>query len=95
MSSVRFDESVVMNLIRNPRPKAAVVYHDMWEDPEGTVILMEEHNGTLRQWINPYHMLSDPDWVPIMLGITTCLAAAHAAGLIHGDLKPSNSFFLS
>jgi serine/threonine protein kinase len=86
------DEPLVMNLVQNPRPEASVVYYEKWWDSEGTVIRMEEYNGTLRRWIKPHHSLSDPDWIPIMLGITTRLTAAHAAGLIHKDLKPSNSF---
>ena len=81
----------VMNLIHNPRPEAAVVYHEIWPDQEGTVIRMDEHNGTLRRWIKPHHILSDPDWFPMMLGIVTRLTAAHAAGFVHMDLKPSNS----
>ena len=84
-----------MNLVQNPRPEAAVVYHEVWRDLEGMVIRMDLHDGTLRRWITPYHSLSEPDWIPIMLGIVTRLTAAHAAGLIHTDLKPSNSFPLS
>ena len=53
---------------------------------------IDEHNGTLRRWIKPHHILSDPDWLPIMLGIATRLTAAHVAGFVHMDLKPSNSF---
>jgi serine/threonine protein kinase len=90
-----FNELLVMNLIQNPRPEAAVKYYEVWRDPEGTVIRMDHHNGTLRRWIKPHHILSDPDWIPIMLGIATRLTAAHAAGFVHMDLKPSNSFSMS
>jgi serine/threonine protein kinase len=81
----------VQNLLRYPRPDAAVIYHDVWDDIEGVVILMDEHDATLRKWINPQNFLGDGDWFPIMLGIATRLANAHAMGHIHKDLKPSNS----
>ena len=86
-----FNEHVVRNLWRSPRPDAAVVYHEIWQDPDGVVIRMDQHDCTLRRWIKPHHLLSDPDWFPIMLGITNRLANAHEAGLVHMDLKPTNS----
>lgn len=91
ISSVAYNDLIVLNLRRYPRPDAAVQYHEVWNDPEGIVIRMDEHNGTLRRWIKSYHLLSEYDWFPIMLGIATRLANAHAAGLVHMDLKPSNS----
>lgn len=91
ISSVAYHELTVLNLVQYPRPDAAVRYHEVWMDPEGIVIRMDQHNGTIRRWINSYHTLSQSDWIPIMLGIAARLANAHEAGLVHMDLKPSNS----
>jgi hypothetical protein len=77
--------------MQNPRPDIAVQYRAYWPDPEGEVIVMDEHEGTLRRWITPSTPLYESDWFPIMSGIMIRLAAAHAIGALHTDLKPSNS----
>jgi Protein kinase domain len=93
ISSVMINYNVVMNIVHNPisASGAAVVYHAIWEDVDGIAILMDGHQRALRHWIRHNFQVTELEWLEIMLGIATRLAYAHSRGMIHMDLKPSNS----
>ena len=52
---------------------------------------MDFANFTLRQFITSDNQIGEIEWFKIMYGIVSQLAAAHAQGQVHKDLKPSNS----
>jgi serine/threonine protein kinase len=98
MSLVGVNEGVVRQLLREPIAHAVVVYHQKEHDAEGSFIVMDEHQSTLRETINrifksmhPHLHWGERDCVIILLGILKCLIQVHDRGLVHGDLKPSNS----
>lgn len=93
MSQVQVNMEVVDGIIARPRPDIAVVYRQRWDDPEGLVILMDEHQFSLRRWLTENQVWYQFDWIPIMAGIAIRLAHAHAVGACHMDLKPSNGSF--
>jgi hypothetical protein len=95
MSQVRVDYIVVDGIIQRPRPDIAVVYRQRWDDPEGLVIRMDEHQYSLRRWISDNRVWYRFGWIPIIAGIAYRLAHAHAINEVHKDLKPSNSSFPS
>ena len=80
----------IRHFITNPSFDGSRVYQDAWSDPEGTVLCMDERQGTLRSFISPDNQLSEIDWFQIMFGMASHLADAHAQGQVHKDLKPSN-----
>lgn len=74
-----------------PGIDGSLVYQRCWDDPEGLAILMDFASYTLRNLITPDNQIGETEWYQIMFGIASQLAAAHAQGQIHKDLKPSNS----
>jgi serine/threonine protein kinase len=94
LSQVKPDMEVVDRIIRYPRPDIEVGYRERWDDPEGLVILMDEHQFALRRWISENYVWYQFEWIPVMAGIAIRLAHAHAEGYVHKDLKPSNGSFL-
>lgn len=95
LSQVRVDLDAVDRIIRFPRPDIEVVYRDRWDDMEGVVILMDDHQFALRRWITENQVWYEFDWIPIMAGVAIRLAHAHARNIVHMDLKPSNSLSLT
>lgn len=95
MSLVGIREEVIVQLLREPIPHAVVVYHQKEHHTTGSLIVMDEHQSTLREIIikstYPHLKWNERDCVIIMLGILKCLIQVHDRGLVHGDLKPSNS----
>ncbi len=66
------------------------------EDEELLFSVMEQLEGeTLLSRLERERVLSPPALVPIVEGIAAGLSAAHAHGVIHGDLKPANVFLLA
>lgn len=63
------------------------------DDGERSYTVMELLTGeTLAQRLEREGTLSPIDARPILLGVVEALAAIHAHGVIHGDLKPENLF---
>jgi serine/threonine-protein kinase len=69
---------------------AFVKIHALEHDDNGTFIVMELVRGqTLKQWLQN-HPPNESAALDIIGQLVAAMAAAHAGGLIHGDLKPSN-----
>jgi serine/threonine protein kinase len=92
---VLLDMGMVQHLIDHPQLEMGVDYRRWWPDIEGTVVLMDEYQATLRRWIIPGQPWFEQHWMIVMAGIAMRLAQAHSLNIVHGDLKPSNSFFQS
>lgn len=90
MSSVRMDREMIRALLNSPALDGIVAYKEAWQDEDSVVILMKEHQHTLRRWIGHTLHLTDEEWLEIILGIVTGLENIHRYGP-HKDLKPSNS----
>jgi dienelactone hydrolase len=73
-----------------------VTVHDIGEDPErGTWIAMECLEGeSLRQRL-ARGLLAVPEALRIAVEVARGLAAAHAAGIVHRDVKPANVMITS
>jgi serine/threonine protein kinase len=94
ISSVRIDRGIITSLLAfDQTPDGIVAYKDAWLDEDSVVILMKEHQNTLRRWIGHNFHLTDEEWLAIIFGIVTGLAYFHNSGIPHKDLKPSNSLF--
>lgn len=97
-SLVGVNQGVIRQLLQEPIPHAVVVYHQKLHDADGSFIVMDEHQSTLRDTINrvfksmqPHLDWNERDCVIILISILKCLIQVHDRGLVHGDLKPSNS----
>jgi serine/threonine-protein kinase len=75
---------------RLSHPNVVAIY-DQGED-DGRVYLVMEHvtGTTLRALLRDHGHLSPGQSLDIADGVLTALAAAHAAGLVHRDVKPEN-----
>jgi serine/threonine-protein kinase len=70
-----------------------VAVHDQGTDPDsGLAYLVMEHirGGTLRDLVREQGAQSPARAVALMRPVLRALAAAHAAGLVHRDVKPEN-----
>ena len=70
-----------------------VAVHDQGTDAEtGTAYLVMEHvtGGTLRDVLHEHGALPPARALDLLQPVLTALAAAHAAGLVHRDVKPEN-----
>jgi eukaryotic-like serine/threonine-protein kinase len=76
-------------LARLNHPNVVAVY-DAESSDDGVCIAMEYVEGrTLRQWLREQQR-SLADVLPMIIAVARGLAAAHAAGLVHRDVKPDN-----
>lgn len=68
-----------------------VTVHDCSEPGDETLYLVTElvEGGSLRQWIERGPMLPE-EAALVMLPVARALAAAHALGVVHRDVKPDN-----
>ena len=70
--------------------------YDMGSLPDGSCYLVAEYldGETLRQRINREGRMSPSAALPLVLELLDGLGAAHAAGVVHRDLKPDNVFLV-
>lgn len=81
------DEARLAASLRHP---AFVQIHALEEDGAGASIVMElVHGQTLRQMVGG-RGLPPARVLDIVAQVADAMDAAHAAGLVHGDLKPAN-----
>jgi serine/threonine-protein kinase len=96
-ASLAEDEAFVERFRREAKSAArlshpnVVAIYDQGED-DGRVYLVMEHvtGTTLRALLREHGHLSPGQSLDIADGVLTALAAAHAAGLVHRDVKPEN-----
>lgn len=78
---------------------AVRVLHQAWTDDGAFCIVMELLHGVdLEKYLRNREVLgtrtTPRDLIPILTPIVDTLEAAHAAGILHRDLKPGNVFIL-
>ncbi len=70
---------------------AAVAVYDQSADSGHVFIAMEYVRGrTLRDWLRERGRLTPRETFAVLEPVLAALAAAHAAGLVHRDVKPEN-----
>lgn len=60
------------------------------EEPIPYIVMERVRGGTLQDWIDEEGPLEVERILPIAIQLVQALSAAHASGLIHRDVKPSN-----
>jgi formylglycine-generating enzyme required for sulfatase activity/tRNA A-37 threonylcarbamoyl transferase component Bud32 len=94
------DEATHRRMLREARAACAVIHpnvvqiHDVLELPDGSpVLVMDLLTGEpLRERLNRRKSLSPAETATLMLPVISAVGTAHAAGVIHRDLKPDNIF---
>ncbi|MDQ1711289.1 MAG: eukaryotic-like serine/threonine-protein kinase [Frankiaceae bacterium] len=96
-ASLAEDEAFVERFRREARSAArlshpnVVAIYDQGEDAGRVYLVMEHVTGTtLRALLREHGALSPQQALDVADGVLTALAAAHAAGLVHRDVKPEN-----
>jgi serine/threonine protein kinase len=85
-------EAKICARLENPH---IVSVHDFGEDAEGPFLVMELLRGkTLHDWIVQEGPRPVEIVVQVMRQVLSALAAAHAAGVVHRDVKPANIFLV-
>jgi hypothetical protein len=86
------EEARIMS--RFAHPHIAILYH-LHETGEGGYALEMEHltGGTLDDRLGEGERLPVDEAMSIARDVASALAAAHEAGVIHGDVKPANVLF--
>jgi serine/threonine-protein kinase len=73
---------------------SVVKVHDLHQSPHGPIVTMAYVDGvTLHQWTREKKRsggVTADEWRRIARDVAGGLAAIHAAGIVHGDLKPGN-----
>jgi serine/threonine protein kinase len=84
-------EASVATRVRHPN---IVHFHEVGLTDDGEPFLVMEllHGQTLRQLIRDRGSLDTPTALWITCEVASALQAAHAAGVVHRDLKPGNVF---
>ena len=68
-----------------------VVVHDVVRHRQGSLIVMEYvAGGSLEERLREHGPLGAREAVDLLRGVVAGLAAVHARGVVHGDVKPAN-----
>lgn len=68
-----------------------VAVHDWGETEEGAYLVLQLVEGpTLRQLLREHGQLSPAEAAGVLIPVARGLGAAHAAGMVHRDVKPEN-----
>ncbi len=96
------DERVIARLLSEARSLArlshpnVVAVHDVGRDPQGAYLAMELIDGEDLQAWGHAHPLNSKHRTTVLLaafhGVASALEVAHALGIVHRDVKPSNIF---
>jgi eukaryotic-like serine/threonine-protein kinase len=91
------DEAFLDRFRREARAAAAlshpnvVAVHDWGESEEGAYLVLQLIEGpTLRQLLREHGQLSPEEAAGVLIPVARGLGAAHAAGMVHRDVKPEN-----
>ncbi|HEX3529318.1 MAG TPA: serine/threonine protein kinase [Thermoanaerobaculia bacterium] len=81
-------EAVTVARLNHPN---VVAVYDLEDAPEAAFIAMELVDGmTLETLLGRRHKLTPDEVIPLGMAIARGLAAAHAQGIVHRDVKPAN-----
>lgn len=83
----RFDAEA--QTVANLEHPHIVPIYDYWREPGGAYVVMRLLDGSLTRWLSDGPLPVDRA-VDLARHIGGALATAHRAGVIHGDIKPSN-----
>jgi serine/threonine protein kinase len=87
-SAIEAAQREAIALARSVHPNVVALHDFVCADGLWFLVMDIVHGGTLRDYMNQWH-----DWrevVRLFIQAALGLAAVHAAGLAHGDVKPAN-----
>lgn len=88
-----WNEARTMAALNHPN---VVTLHDFGEDKFGAFFVMEYVDGqTLDRWMERFGKLSPEEFYCLASQVLEGLCAAHAKGVIHRDIKPTNLMFMT
>ena len=91
--SVDLDEDLIKSLLTKQWPNF-INMQDTWKESavsEKLYIQMDWAGQTIRDLLPLGWKFIGPHWFDVMRGIANGLSQVHQHGIVHGDLKPSNS----
>jgi eukaryotic-like serine/threonine-protein kinase len=82
-------EAAALALVTNPH---VCRFYELVNDDGRACLVLERLEGESLQWHLARSRASNQKLLDVAVQVTTALAAIHAAGLVHQDLKPANIF---